>query len=586
MDASGSQGNTTSSGPGVLAGVPSIRRSTHILAGTGVCTAVCSPLLFSDRAFWYDWSNALWVLWSAPPLGSLFLHNLGLGVFYPQYAFYGGPLYELGGLLADLVGGRPVEVYVALWAGAVGGAYASIYGLARRLGVSPTFAHAPAVLYVTAPYALTNMYGRGAFSEFVAASSIPVLLYGAVSYCSDEHPRWRSLVAVAVGVYFLTGSHMITLFYALVLLAPVGLGCAVAVGRRTVREWYQRRRGRIGPVLATAAGTTALNAWYLVPGVALSSTTRVPRYVEDPEASTVLSALDIVLSPFPRVSALSTTPALYLQAPIALLAWSALALVYTGVTRRDALHGRLVGWFTVVAVVLLGLLSSDLPWRVLPSLFDIIQYPYRLLSFVSLVSVALCIAAVRSLDAASPRRFRLAAASLAVAVAWSTGVAVWQAWSSPSTSNVRVDRLVDHTALPETWRDPAMYRTAEGAVVRVPQDRGFGIHPVLVRGDRYSELAYLPEGPEPFVTNIAAGPRILDFDGIVPVGRTRFGTLVVRRDGSPSGPLPVTIALRQGSLPSVARRVSVVVPTLIALPAIGVRLRLLVRTRRSREAGS
>ena len=62
---------------------------------------------------------------------------------------------------------------------AVAAAYAGLVWLARQLGVRSWMAHAPAIAFVTSAYYVTNIYARGAWTEFMATSTIPLLVASA-----------------------------------------------------------------------------------------------------------------------------------------------------------------------------------------------------------------------------------------------------------------------------------------------------------------------------------------------------------------------------------------------------------------------
>ena len=76
-----------------------------------VVLTVGAPMFFTHDGFSQDFTNALWLIWVA---GHHFGHSLWptyflnvnasgtiTGVFYPEYAFYGGPLYTATGALSS-----------------------------------------------------------------------------------------------------------------------------------------------------------------------------------------------------------------------------------------------------------------------------------------------------------------------------------------------------------------------------------------------------------------------------------------------------------------------------------------------------
>src|SRR3954453_13789292 len=83
--------------------------------------------------------------------------------------------------------------------------------LGRQAGLGGWVAHAPALIYVTAAYVLTNAYARGTWPELVATSAIPLVIAG--GWWLLRAPRWRAgpVAAWVIAVVLFTGSHNLTL---------------------------------------------------------------------------------------------------------------------------------------------------------------------------------------------------------------------------------------------------------------------------------------------------------------------------------------------------------------------------------------
>jgi hypothetical protein len=79
------------------------------------------------------------------------------------------------GGISELLGGHPVIAYVGVTVIAIAGAYVGTLWLGRQFGLRRWVAHAPALTVVTSAYYVTDLYGRGAWPEFIAASSIAPL---------------------------------------------------------------------------------------------------------------------------------------------------------------------------------------------------------------------------------------------------------------------------------------------------------------------------------------------------------------------------------------------------------------------------
>src|ERR1700681_1968187 len=95
---------------------------------------------------------------------------------------------------------------------AIAAAYGGVFWLARQLGVKGVLAHAPALVFVTSAYYATDLYGRGAWAEFMAVSMLPLMLAASLRLVRG---RWRLgpvACLVAASAVF-SGSHNITLLW-------------------------------------------------------------------------------------------------------------------------------------------------------------------------------------------------------------------------------------------------------------------------------------------------------------------------------------------------------------------------------------
>ena len=105
-----------------------------------------------------------------------------------------------------------------------------------------------------------RLYGRGAWTEFMAVAVIAPLL--ASGLCLIRDPAWRAwptLIFVVSTVVF-TGSHNITLLWAttILVLAAVIMWAAQGAPRRLPG----RRLAMLGGL---GLASVLVNAWYLVP---------------------------------------------------------------------------------------------------------------------------------------------------------------------------------------------------------------------------------------------------------------------------------------------------------------------------------
>src|SRR6516165_3815235 len=226
---------------------------------------IASPMLFTSDGFAPDFTNDLWLAGyqhhaiAAHLHPTLFLHTQQSGVFYPIFAFYGGTLFALTGALGVVLGGSTILAFEVVTLAAIAAAYGGLFWLARQLGVKGLLAHAPAIVFVTSAYYVTDLYGKAAWAEFMAVSALPLLLAASLRLVRG---RWRVgpvACLVAASVVF-SGSHNITLLWgstlALLALAIYWLSS----GRSRELPW--RRMLAVAGVIALGVG---LNGWFLLP---------------------------------------------------------------------------------------------------------------------------------------------------------------------------------------------------------------------------------------------------------------------------------------------------------------------------------
>jgi putative flippase GtrA len=173
---------------------------------------IASPLLFTHDGFAPDFTNDIWLssyqqhVIAAHLHPTLFLQSQQLGVFNPFFAFYGGTLFALTGALAVILGGSTILAFEVVTLAAIAAAYGGIFWLARQLGVRRMLAHAPAVVFVTSAYYITDLYGRGAWAEFMAVSALPLMMAAALRVVRG---RWRvgPVVCLVAASTVFSGSH-------------------------------------------------------------------------------------------------------------------------------------------------------------------------------------------------------------------------------------------------------------------------------------------------------------------------------------------------------------------------------------------
>jgi hypothetical protein len=119
--------------------------------------------------------------------------------------------------------------------------------------------------------------------------------------------------------------------------------------------------------------------------------------------------------------------------------------------------------------------------------------------------------------------------------------------------------------LPPSWYAKDDFRDSTAPKIETSAKRVLTVPVTAVHGTTFAGRLAVPDGLEPFRTNISSGPRFVTMTGIRAVGTTRRGLVVaVRAPGSPTtGPVDVTIreasttVLNAGSAVSAASAIAV-----------------------------
>lgn len=540
---------------------------------------VASPLLFTRDGFVPDFTSDMWFagyqqhMISAHLHPTLFLQTQQEGVFYPLFAFYGGALFAITGALAVVLGGSTVLAFELATLAAMAAAYGGIFWIARQLGVRGAMAHAPALVFVTSAYYVTDLYGRGSWAEFMGVSALPLVLAASLRLVRG---RWRlgPVICLVAATVVFSGSHNITLLWG----STLAVGALVVYGLLSVRsrELPWRRILATAGLIALGVG---LNGWFLLPDVRFGYDTIISGEPQAFGAAEFMNTFGVIFDPLRTVPAASSTPGLYVQAPVLALVWGLLAAPLAWRYRR--MRAGVVTALIVLAGLLVLIMYSGAPfsgvWSLLPTVFQQVQFAYRLQTYVALACAGLVLVGVLALTrrAESGRATRVdrpLRLGLGLAVAFGAALCVWQLWV-PNTHIGpyfnRADALRGpSTLLPQAWNMGKNYEDRSLLPV-VLTAKSFTFPPAQVHDDRFVSSVSLPSGAQPFATNIVGGPYLVHVGGARVVGRTAEGHLVLQR--TTGGSKPVDVELRaQLSAPVVQGRIITAASAalLLALAAI------------------
>jgi hypothetical protein len=530
-------------------------RRVDLAVAIFVLLLLTAPALFTKNGFIDDWVNHLWLTWmqsrniEATGHPSLFLNAEPLGVFYPYFAFYGGTLYGLGGYLMALTG-APAAIFVALIVVAFAAAYGGTLWISRQAGVTGLASHLPATTVVTGAYYLSLAYGRGSWPELMATSMIPLIIALGLRIIL-RGPSPGSIFGLAITTTIWSGSHNITLVWGSVFLAASAIGFLVA-SFTYLTEVHIRR---IGAALGVMLLGVMLNGWFLLPDLAYASHTAAAQSVGiEPVISSIFSRASVVFDPLRERATDSTyLRSHFTELPVLVIAWVGVAgaLLWKGTWGRF-LRG-LVLFLGLLLVALVVLLLDEQAWRKLPSTLSIIQFTFRLETYIVMAIAGITVVVLRVMRARPADARQLALGSTLVCIViFGLGLGVWQVWNSdahyyPTSPHYLADRssvlhYPHHT--PPTWYTPGPVEFNDAGDQVVPTDGAVHLNAALITGERTTQTVTIPAGEGPLASNIAASVNLVSVHGLRVAGRTAEGFLALERplDGSRTVSLTVSRA--------------------------------------------
>lgn len=577
-----------------------------------VLVTIGAALLFSRSGFASDFTNSIWLgsvqgaTVGHGVIPSLFINTTAqaplppgysypyptTGLFNPVFAFYGGPVFAIFGYLVDICAGQVLTAFCLLTMLAMAGAYYGIFRIARIARCGRPSAHAAAITFVASAYYIADLYGRGDWIEFMAVSSIPLLVASAVDLLKSTRFRARDAVLFVWASLLFTGSHNTTLLWGSIFLALVS---ALLVICRVIRLPRIRRVGAVALLGACGAG---LNAWAIVPALLYSKSTYYA-HNESVIGTPFTNTFKNLFNPLRSVPVESTSPGLFMQVPLWMLAWAFVAGVYFCVLRPATREARRA-WFVMAALTVFYfvLMMNRQIWLHLPHVLSYIQNLFLLSTYVSFCVVALVIITRSSATAhRDPKKKRSRAllisdGALLACSAMTLALGVWQVVVPDDRQAVmsyvdRHDALVGSSILPHSWYPQLDYIDEDVPIVSVDPTRivslptsGLDAH-----GDGYDLQVALPPGNGPILTNIIANPDFVSVSGdIEPIGRDSNGYLVVQRTTAGDGLAVIHVGTARSTGVVIGRALTASAATGIGLIAVSSTLLTLSRRRKRKRS--
>jgi hypothetical protein len=345
------------------------------------------PVLFTEATINGDWVQHFWFIYHqslsirsghAP---SLFL-NYENGVFYPLYAFYGGTLYALAGIVSLLLGNAPLQAYSLGYVADFAAAYGGWYWISRSAGLGRWSAHIPGLLFITSPYYLTDIYGRGDWAEFSAVSMIPLVVASGLSVLRDDRVRVWPALALAISSIVFMGSHNITLLWGSTVLALIAVLILVLVPQAR----SQVSRAGLIRVACLVIPALMVDMWFLLPAIVYQSQTAISgeyAFWQEVLKRTLPLVSAAHLFTISRASDSPEGPNFALSLPIVVMAWALMSIAVM-VMMRSWMWLRVMLILSAIAALLGVVMTHPALIGDLPRPYTLVQFSYRLETYVLL----------------------------------------------------------------------------------------------------------------------------------------------------------------------------------------------------------
>jgi hypothetical protein len=499
------------------------------LLGAAILIAVLArPMVIGRTFIGWDWYPHQWYVWhqaealKATGLPTLFSHN-NIGVFVPHFAFYGGTLYAVAGALTILTGDAN-SAMVILFIAAFAACYGGWYWLARLCGLGVWTAHAPAALFITAPYYLSMIYANGSLGEFVAVSVMPPLVASAVAILRAKRLRAGPATVLAICATLFTGSHNLALLLGTTALLVTGGVLVVLIPR--LRELITRAGLlRVAGVMAPAV---LVNGWFLLPDIVYQSHTIIAhsKYLTADDLTwgmTLVQPSDVFS--LGRKNARFDYQHMAVQLPLLGVAWIVLTLAIVRSAWRSAWYRSVVFFLAFMAGLVVVMMRLSLI-RSLPRPYSLLQFSYRLEAYILLGFAAAVVGALLLLRHSTPRRSAWAWVLLPI-LAWSVVGAVGQLRQRPASDLPEIRSPLPYRSEIIT---PGTFDYSSNDLRPIPYDPRVGIvrfPPDGERGEPATVTVSAARGAY-LQTNIITMPQLVHLDGGRFVAHQEAGQAVVQ----------------------------------------------------------
>jgi hypothetical protein len=359
---------------------------------TGIILVLIWPTL--DLYMW--WGHAMLFpvvdvyeiskIWSVQGFGHVpWSPDYCFGYGYPYHTFYAPLGFYVGAVLHFLLGldfgsATKLSFYASIYlSGLLMYAFAYTIGSRENWPRAAWWALAAATAYALARYHLTDVFSRSVLAESWAWTALPGVYWGMEV---ARRRIWSGILLTSLTYSGLLLSHNITALWATIFIAAYPLLAAENI------KW---------PITVAVGGLlgTAMSAFFWYPALRLKDLTQSASTATGMGGTPELLHQHAVFWRQHFTETLGYGPSvpgpddtLGINMGVAVLAGvllGTIAVFQKGLTGRQRYR---LGVFLLTTLVVLFIMSPQMPWQKVPAMFLYIQFPWRLLIFTSFFGAA------------------------------------------------------------------------------------------------------------------------------------------------------------------------------------------------------
>jgi len=245
----------------------------------------------------------------------------------------------------------------------------AMYFLSKKVFNNKKIAVISAIIYLTVPYHISEIYVRDAFAENFMFLSSPLIFLGLYHLKDKEYKKFyiTFILGYVIGMY----SHLVSMVF-----------CTILVGLFILFNYKSfLNKNKIKALIKSALIVTGLTLPFLITVIEYKLTNTYTVFLSDAFSSR-LGVLNRVLEvkQFVNQEPLFDKIKPYFNyTTIVLFIITSIILLLNKTKYRKQLIPMLL-----IIVVLINLISSKVIWENIPDIFIMLQFPWRLLVFLSL----------------------------------------------------------------------------------------------------------------------------------------------------------------------------------------------------------